>query len=181
MNNAKTLNIKYASIQGLYYIVICCVLGYAAVYLGAIGFSATWIGILLAIGNIITTILAPMLAGYVDKYHLSLNKVLIVLAGLSTVLSVLLAIFTKIPFIIAILFVIMFGLLNCMMPLINALTFAFEEHGIKLNYGIGRGIGSAAYALTSLALGYLVKVFSCFDAYCLCNYSCRSYSTIIII
>lgn len=160
MNNAKTLNIKYASIQGLYYIVICCVLGYAAVYLGAIGFSATWIGILLAIGNIITTILAPMLAGYVDKYHLSLNKVLIVLAGLSTVLSVLLAIFTKIPFIIAVLFVIMFGLLNCMMPLINALTFAFEEHGIKLNYGIGRGIGSAAYALTSLALGYLVKVFS---------------------
>jgi PPP family 3-phenylpropionic acid transporter len=54
-NQTKTLNIKYAFIQGFYYITNCCIQGYAAVYLGAIGLSSTMIGLILALGNIVTT------------------------------------------------------------------------------------------------------------------------------
>lgn len=157
---SKSLNVKYACIQGLYFIVICCVLGYAAVYLGALGFSSTLIGILMALGNVFTTLSVPVLATYVDKLHLSLNRVLIALAGLTAIFSALLVVTANIKVIVAIMFVIMFGFLNAMMPLLNSLAFKFEEHGIKINYGVSRGIGSVTYAFTSLILGYLVKIYS---------------------
>jgi PPP family 3-phenylpropionic acid transporter len=159
-NQTKTLNIKYAFIQGFYYITNCCIQGYAAVYLGAIGLSSTMIGLILALGNIVTTFGSPVLASFVDKFHWSVNKVLMILGFLSGILSLMLVASAKLPVLVAVLFVILFGLLNMMMPLINALSFAFEEHGININFGVGRGIGSAAYAFTSLGLGYLVQTFS---------------------
>ena len=41
----------------------------------------------------------------------------------------------------------------------NFWTF-FEKYGIQINFGIARGLGSVAYALTSMALGYIVEWFS---------------------
>ena len=41
-------------------------------------------------------------------------------------------------------------------PVMNSLAFAFEQYGIKINYGVARGIGSAAYAIISLGVGYIV-------------------------
>lgn len=157
---SKSLNIKYACIQGLYFIIMCCVLGYSAVYLGALGFSSTMIGILMALGNVFTTLSVPMLATYVDKLHLSLNRVLIALSALTAIFSALLVVTADIKVLVAIMFVLMFGFLNAMMPLLNSLAFKFEAHGIKINYGVARGIGSVAYAFTSLILGYFVKIYS---------------------
>ena len=42
-------------------------------------------------------------------------------------------------------------------PLLNSMAFVFEKHGIEINFGLGRGLGSAAYALVSMGLGYLVE------------------------
>ena len=39
-------------------------------------------------------------------------------------------------------------------------AFAFEQHGIEINYGLARGLGSVAYAIASLALGHIVESFS---------------------
>ncbi len=36
----------------------------------------------------------------------------------------------------------------------------FEQHGIEINYGRARGLGSVAYAIASLALGHIVESFS---------------------
>ena len=44
-------------------------------------------------------------------------------------------------------------------PLLNSLAFLFEKYGIEVNYGLARGLGSAAYALASAVLGYLVEDF----------------------
>ncbi|WRK55448.1 MFS transporter [Coprobacillaceae bacterium CR2/5/TPMF4] len=53
-----------------------------------------------------------------------------------------------------------FSLETTIMPLINTLAFIFEKYGIQINFGIARGLGSVAYALTSMALGYIVEWFS---------------------
>ena len=42
-------------------------------------------------------------------------------------------------------------------PLFNSIAFSFEKYGIEINFGLARGLGSAAYALVSLAVGYIVN------------------------
>lgn len=41
------------------------------------------------------------------------------------------------------------------LPFFNSLAFVYEKEGQKINYGLGRGIGSAAYAVGSTLLGQL--------------------------
>lgn len=156
----KSLNRKYSEIQGLFYVVFCTVLGYAAVYLGAIGLSASIIGVILALGNVFSTLFSPVIARTIDRLHLSLSRVLMAIAGSVGVLAALMMLCTNMKAIVAVIFVILLGLLFAMLPLINSLAFVFEKHDIHISFGLGRGIGSAAYALTSLALGFLVRSYS---------------------
>lgn len=154
----RELNTKYAIIQAGYFAIVCCILGFAAVYLGALGFGSSQIGIIIAVGSILTTFAQPTLASFVDKNHLSLNRVLVLLAlcGIVISLAILIAAWADISLVTAVLFVLLNAALMCMMPILNTLAFAFEDYGIKLNYGLARGIGSAAYAITSLIMGFVV-------------------------
>lgn len=159
MNN-NGLNAKYAFIQATYYMVFCMVIGYAAVYLGAIGMSSTIIGLILAGGNVLTSIMQPIIASVIDKQHLSLNKVLIIMLIVMIGLSLGVTFLANVPLLAAIFYVLLAMVLFSLMPLINSLAFAFEEHGVQLNFGVARGIGSVAYAICSLALGEVVKIYS---------------------
>ncbi|MBO6046178.1 MAG: MFS transporter [Erysipelotrichaceae bacterium] len=156
MDNNKRLNINYALIQFAYFIPICGMIGFANNYFQAIGIkNMAIIGVILAIGNVLTALAAPALATYVDKVHLSINRVLTFLSIVSTAIAVALLVFSGIPVIDCVIFVVLFVLIQCMMPLMNALCFVFEKHGININYGTARGIGSTAYAFSALGLGLL--------------------------
>lgn len=160
MEQSKSINIKYSFLQGIYYVGFCTVLGYAAVYLGSIGMSSSLIGIVLAVANILTSIGQPILGGYIDKSNVSMKKVLILMFGVCVVLSAALMLVSKVTLIAAIVFVVLATVLYTTMPLVNSLAFAFQKKGIDVKFGVARGIGSVAYAVTSLILGNVVKTVS---------------------
>ena len=160
MEQSKSINIKYSFLQGIYYVGFCTVLGYAAVYLGSIGMSSSLIGIVLAVANILTSIGQPILGGYIDKSNVSMKKVLILMFGACAVLSAALMLVSKVTLIAAIVFVVLATVLYTTMPLVNSLAFAFQKKGIDVKFGVARGIGSVAYAVTSLILGNVVKTVS---------------------
>lgn len=160
MEQSKSVNIKYSLLQGIYFVGFCTVMGYAAVYLGSIGMSSSLIGIVLAIANILTSIAQPVLGSFVDKSNVSMKKVLMIMFGLCSVLSVLLMLASKVTFLAAVLFIAVSTILYTTMPLVNSLAFAFQKQGIDVKFGVARGIGSVAYALASLVLGNVVKAIS---------------------
>lgn len=160
MEQSKSINIKYSFLQGIYYVGFCTVLGYAAVYLGSIGMSSSLIGIVLAVANILTSIGQPILGGYIDKSNVSMKKVLILMFGVCAILSAALMLVSKVTLIAAIVFVVLATVLYTTMPLVNSLAFAFQKKGIDVKFGVARGIGSVAYAVTSLILGNVVKTVS---------------------
>lgn len=160
MEQSRSVNIKYSLLQGIYFVGFCTVMGYAAVYLGSIGMSSSLIGIVLAIANILTSIAQPVLGGFVDKSNVSMKKVLMIMFGLCSVLSVLLMLASKVTFLAAFLFIAVSTILYTTMPLVNSLAFAFQKQGIDVKFGVARGIGSVAYALASLVLGNVVKAVS---------------------
>lgn len=160
MEQTKSINIKYSMLQGIYFVGFCTVMGYAAVYLGSIGMSSSLIGIVLAIANILTSIAQPILGGFVDQSNVSMKKVLMIMFGLCSILSVLLMLASKVTFLAAFLFIAVSTILYTTMPLVNSLAFAFQKQGIDVKFGVARGIGSVAYALASLVLGNVVKAIS---------------------
>ena len=160
MEQSKSINVRYSMLQGIYFVGFCTVMGYTAVYLGSIGMSSSLIGIVLAIANILTSIAQPVLGGFVDKSNISMKKVLMVMFGLCSILSVLLMFVSKVTFLAAALFIAVSTILYTTMPLVNSLAFAFQKQGIDVKFGVARGIGSVAYALASLVLGNVVKAVS---------------------
>ena len=161
MKNILKLDLKYAASQIFYYGAVCAMTGYASVYLLDKKFNNSTIGIVLALCNVLAVVLQPILASFIDRNkNIELRNVIsIIMIGI-IILSMILYVFPINWVIILILAVFIFSMITTMMPLMNSLAFIFEKYGIKINYGFARGLGSVAYALTSMILGYIVESFT---------------------
>ncbi len=160
MKTNKILDMKYALTQVLYFGSFCALLGYASVYLLAQHVSNSVIGIVLALTSVIAVITQPMIASYADNHQeIKLSRIIVIFLIVAIALSISLFFLGHITMLLLCAFV---GIVTCMMtiqPLLNSMAFMFEKHGIAINYGVARGLGSAAYALVSLTLGYMVEDF----------------------
>lgn len=160
MKRVLSLDIKYSLTQVLYFGAFCGLMGYASVFLLDKGFSNSVIGIVLALISFIAVFTQPALASFADKNkHIELRRIIEVVMIAVIVLSVLMYFLKGATIFLLCSFV---GLATCMttiQPLFNSMAFAFEKYGIEVNYGLARGLGSAAYALVSFVLGYLVEDF----------------------
>ena len=160
MKSSRSLNVKYSWIQALSCLGMCAMLGYASVFLLYRGFSNASIGVVISISSIISTILQPTLAAFVNKTKkITLKDFISIVMGISTIFAIA-ACFIKSQLLLGIVIIIMSALLMGSMPLITSLTFEYEKHGYKINFGLARGIGSASYAIMSLVLGYLTKMYN---------------------
>jgi len=157
----KSLDIRYACIHGFYWMVCCAMTGYASVFLLDKGCSNSTIGIVLSLSNILAVFGQPIIASYMDKTN-KLSLRMLVSFGLIGIiaLSLIICFLNQASFIMIALVVLVFTIMLTLQPFINSLTFVFEKHGIHINFGLARGIGSVAYAVISLLLGNVVAVLS---------------------
>ena len=161
MDSRKTLNITYMASQIFYFGAFAAMMGYASVYLLYKGFSNSTIGIILSLCSILAVFMQPALASFADNHkNIEIRKIINTIVAIAIILSVALLVIPTNQTLIFILIVAIFSLETTIMPLINTLAFIFEKYGIQINFGIARGLGSVAYALTSMALGYIVEWFS---------------------
>ena len=161
MDSRKSLNIKYMASQIFYFGAFAAMMGYASVYLLYKGFSNSTIGIILSLCSILAVFMQPALASFADNHkNIEIRKIINTIVAIAIILSVALLVIPTNQTSIFILIVAIFSLETTIMPLINTLAFIFEKYGIQINFGIARGLGSVAYALTSMALGYIVEWFS---------------------
>lgn len=161
MKKILSLDLKYAGSQVFYFAAFCSMMGYASVFLLDKGCSNSQIGIALAVSNIIAVFAQPILASFVDNHkNIEIRNIIALIALVVVVLSSILYLIPTSGLFILFLVVTIFAIMSTIMPLINSLAFVFEKYGIEINYGLARGLGSVAYAVTSLLLGYIVESFS---------------------
>ena len=160
MKKLSALNLKYYNIQMLYFGIYVALKGYASVYLLGKGFSNSKIGLVLALASTLAVLIQPVVASFLDKNkQIELRKVVIIFLIIMAAMSFSILFAKEGTILLLCFFVGIATLHEILMPLLNAMAFIFEKHGIEINYGMGRGLGSAAYAIISLILGYLVKDF----------------------
>lgn len=146
---------RYSGLHASYWSGFCLVVSFSSVFLLAAGLSNTQIGLVVAIAGAISSVLQPAVAGLADGI-VSLRRLIVALS----VVMVATAAVLLVPGAGWLLAGICYGLLICtiqiILPLINAVGMACVARGIPVNYGAARAIGSAAYAVTSLAVGRAV-------------------------
>lgn len=163
MHNTKkirnSLTIKYAIVQGLYWMIYCSMYGFASSFLLDNNFQNKSVGVITAVANIFAVFLQPYLGSLVDRvYKITVKKLLTLLALITLGLNVLIIFTAHLnPILLAILFTTSNILMLTLQPLINSLIYEYINQGIDVNYGATRGIGSLTYALISYILGGLLS------------------------
>lgn len=153
----KNITFRYSLTQFTYWAASTGASSFATTCLLKNGLSTGLTGALLALSGILSRILQPVLAKIADKSNAF--RLPHLLAGLSMACAGCFAV-QLIPNLssmgLGICYMAGIFLSNMMLPLINALCISYAWSGYAVNYGIARGIGSAASAISSLVLGYVI-------------------------
>ena len=150
--------IRYTLMNVAYFAAFCTVHAYAAVFLYANGFNNTEVGVLLALANIVSAVLQPVIAGVIDKGGFLTNRRFIILSVMVILCGSLILMFVPgkkavIFLVYALIYMIQFAY----QPVMTALCFEYQKAGCNIFYGLARGLGSASFAFTSMFIGGIVE------------------------
>ena len=157
MNSNHVLNFKYCLINAFYFMLICGAVGYANNFLLYKGFETSVIGITLTLVSLSALIIQAVMAPIIDRStKINERKFMLFTLVIAAVLFGLL-IFLQPSWLFLVVSIVAFSMCSAGVPFLNSLAFAYEQEGGKINYGVGRGIGSAAYAVGGAVIGWLVS------------------------
>ena len=161
MKRIKSLDVKYSLTQVLYFATFAGALGYATNYLTGKGLSTSIVGVALSIVSVLAVFTQPMIASFADSHkNIEIRYLVMLFIAIATVLAVVMSFMpSSAAMLTLVLFVSISTALQTVTPLLNSLAFVFKKYGVEINYGIGRGLGSAAYAFAALGIGKLANLF----------------------
>lgn len=158
---AKRLTLKFGFIQSSYWISQCAINSFAAVYLHAKHFENTQIGFILSFAAILSMLFQPLVASFADRSKkITLRYMMLVLMFMVLGLGLLLYFLPNSFLFITVIYILINAIEYTLNPLFNSLAMEYMNQGVPMNYGLGRGMGSIAFAVMSFALGFLVDTFS---------------------
>lgn len=154
----KKLTRNYAMIQAIYIMCYCTMFSYATVFLLSRGFSNSQVGLTLTLSSALALVVQPAVASFADKTKKFALRTIVsgMLLGV-VAFSALLFITPKIVLPVAILYVILVTLFSTQVALVTTMSMEHINNGVPINFSLARGIGSFAFAILSIVLGYLVE------------------------
>ncbi len=157
----QKVNLQFAAIQSSFWISFLPLGGFAAALLQSKNFTDTEIGIILAMQSIAAIIAQPVISAFAGKHpRIPLKKIVMAMMIAGAAVSSLLY-FMPHLFVPAILIFSVIGMTQMSAPaFVNAIAMQITHSGIKVNYGVARGIGSISFALAGVVLGKLVDLSS---------------------
>ena len=155
------LTLPYAFIQASFWMSFCTAVSFASVYLLGLFYTNTELGLILALGNLLGALFGPELSALVDRSEkISASLLIPPVLSLQAVFLLILIVhplnsgITSVAYTLYIAFTLTANSLN--LKLYSDAVY----HGLSINYGFARGIGSAAYVLLSMFLGILIERIS---------------------
>ena len=156
----KNLTMRYGITQVAYWAAYSGTASFAATYLLGRGLSSSAVGILLAAGGLLSCASQPVLASFADRSRdFLLTKMLLIMSFLCCGCFALLLIPGLPLAAVGLFYMVAIWSSDAMVPLLNALNVSYDQAGYTINYGIGRGLGSAASGLSAMAFGFIIARF----------------------
>ncbi|GEO69268.1 MFS transporter [Levilactobacillus acidifarinae] len=156
-NSERVINVKYISLQFIYWMMNCAVYSFAALFLLYNRFENRQLGYVLAAANLISIILQPALSQQViARLHISVRKTIIIISGGLLLPLIALLFVGKNILVMFLMYTLSAVLILTLQPFVNSIGFQYINSGYSINFGISRGAGSFSYAITSYILGVLL-------------------------
>lgn len=157
-NKGKFWTTRYAVINAAYFMGFCGVHAYASIFMLARGFTNSQIGMLLALANVFSVLMQPVIAGLIDKPgKLTNRRAACICTAVLIALSLLLIFIKQEKTVIFVIFMLIYMIQMAYQPIIIAMNFEYAERGCAINFGLARGIGSVGFAAYSPVLGTLLE------------------------
>lgn len=154
----RNLNLKYALINAFYFMLVCGSAGYANNFLQAKGLEISIIGMVLTGVSILALIGQTGMAPIIDRSEKLNEKKFIMFTLCGSIMMVLILSLLPVGSMLVIPFTVLgFSFASMGIPYLNSIAFIYESEGQTINYGLGRGVGSAAYAVAGLLIGQLIS------------------------
>lgn len=155
----KNLTFRYSIHQFAYWAASAGIISFATAFLLEKGFPASQVGLLMACASILSGITQPLLASLADRStSCILSPLMIALCSVSTAAFGLLLLDVLSPALFAVLYLLGVWSFDSMIPLMNSTSLYYNNLSYFINYGVARGVGSLAYSLAALALGYVLRL-----------------------
>ena len=158
MDNTKQLNIEYFSLQSLFWMTYCMVVGFSVTYLLSCGYSNSEAGYILASANICALVLQPFFADLADRSK-KINAMTIFLISISIIFVCSIGLFfiSVRSVILTLNYVVMITLANAVIAFLTSVQFLMDPSKSKINFGLCRAGGSLCFAILSAAMGILIE------------------------
>ena len=146
--------------QCAYWAAAAGVMSFASAFLLEKGFPPSQVGVLLALGNLLSCTLQPILADRADRA--GGNILVPMTVGLTGLCILCFGAIQLIPmpmWLFGLLYLLGIFTFDSMMPLMNSISVSCNTSGRTINYGLCRGIGSLAFSFAALAIGEVIARF----------------------
>ena len=152
----RRLDYHYIAMQAGFWAMFAAIVAYQTALLLERGFSNSEAGLMTAVRCLAGILCQPLLGGFADrhpriplKHIVSLSLLLSVAAGAWYWLSPGMGLWET-----TLVWAVIGGLEVSSYPLMDAMAVQFINDGMPIRYSLGRGIGSLAYAVVCVVLGF---------------------------
>lgn len=153
----KNLTLRYSITQFTYWAASSGIASFATTYLLSRGVSSGAVGTLLALAGLCSCMTQPLLAACADRSRGAALTKLILLLSLLCSGCLLVQTVPGLPItVVAVDYAIGVWCSDAAVPLLNALSVAYDNAGYPVNYGVARAFGAVATAVSSLVLGFVI-------------------------
>ena len=158
MDNTKHLNIEYFSLQSLFWMTYCMVVGFSVTYLLSCGYSNSEAGYILASANICALILQPFFADLADRSK-KINAMTIFLVSIEIIFVCSIGLFFigVRSLILTLIYVVIITLANAVIAFLTSIQFLMDTSKSKINFGLCRAGGSLCFAILSALMGIMIE------------------------
>lgn len=152
--NEGQLRGKLYTLQIFYWMAFCAISGFATVFLISKNISSSQIGIIIAIGSILSVVMQFFTADIIKLMPgMTVRKFMTCLFLIGGLTSLGVLIFNQNNVVLACLYCLLFIILYTTQPLVTTLIYEYANQGLEIVFASTRGVGSLVYALTSFVLG----------------------------
>lgn len=150
-------NLGYALVFATYWMSYCVIASFSSVFLLANGYSNTEIGLLIAIGNLVSVGIQPFLANLADRTKkATVFEISMIVTALIMLFAVFMFVLHGRSILLFLAYLLMFAIHASLQPLLNSMDMTLAHRSIHVDYGVCRSMGSLGYSAISALLSILV-------------------------
>ena len=137
-----------------FYVAFCLMTIYSAWYMRAIGLDAGVVGLVIGLAYFAGTVLQQWVTQIADRSRrLSLRALGLIQLFFPVAVLLPILCFPLPNYFVAFLFFLCAMCQISLQSLLNAIAMAYNDRGMEVNFGLGRGLGSLGFAVSSFLLG----------------------------